>query len=88
MKPLDLDQVPPGAAGVPGIPIVGWLLDGPQPEFTDIVSVARQWMADGQRVSEVVRAQDCRGAPATGPGLILMRACGLAGKRSGAERKQ
>ncbi|MGS1107009.1 hypothetical protein ACVCNH_12255 [Achromobacter anxifer] len=88
MKPLDLDQVSPAVAAVPGIPIVGWLLDGPQPEFTDIVSVARQWMADGQRVSEVVRAQDYRGTPAAGPGLILMRACGIVGQRSGAERKQ
>ncbi|PTN51862.1 hypothetical protein DAI43_07535 [Achromobacter xylosoxidans] len=67
-------------AVMPGVPIVGWLLDGPQPEFTDVVSVARQWMADGQRVSEVVRAQDYRATPA-GPGHILMRACAIAGQR-------
>ena len=81
MKPLDLDPISPGVAGRPGVPIVGWLLDGPQPEFTDVVSVARQWMADGQRVSEVVRAQDYRGTPVTGPGHILMRACAIAGQR-------
>ena len=81
MKPLDLDQVSPGVAAIPSVPIVGWLLDGPQPEFTDVVSVARQWMADGQRVSEVVRAQDYRGTPAVGPGHILMRACAIAGQR-------
>ncbi|QKH39454.1 hypothetical protein FOC84_32740 [Achromobacter pestifer] len=80
MKPLDLDQVSPGVAGVPGVPIVGWLLDGPQPEFTDVVSVARQWMADGQRVSEVVRAQDYRGTPRMGPGCDMMRACPIAGR--------
>ncbi|APX73988.1 hypothetical protein QEP16_17930 [Achromobacter insolitus] len=81
MKPLDLEQVSPGVAGMPGAPIVGWLLDGPQPEFTDVVSVARQWMADGQRVSEVVRAQDYRGAPMTGPGRSVARACAIAGRR-------
>ena len=81
MKPLDLDQVSPGVAAIPSVPIVGWLLDGPQPEFTDVVSVARQWMADGQRVSEVVRAQDYRGTPAAWPRHILMRACAIAGQR-------
>ncbi len=81
MKPLDLDQISPGVARIPDAPIVGWLLDGPQPEFTDIVSVARQWMADGQRVSEVVRAQDHQGTPMTGPGRSVMRACAIAGRR-------
>ncbi|HEY9272531.1 hypothetical protein [Achromobacter sp.] len=81
MKPLDLDQISPGAAGIPGVPIVGWLLDGPQPEFTDVVSVARQWMADGRRVSEVVRAQDYQGTPMMGPGRGVMRACAIAGRR-------
>ena len=76
MKPLDLDQVS-RAAGVPGAPIIGWLLDGPQPEFTDVVSIARQWMADGQRVSEVVRAPDHRATP----GLGVVRACAVAGLR-------
>ncbi|WP_447919266.1 hypothetical protein [Achromobacter aegrifaciens] len=81
MKPLDLDQISPGVAGIPCAPIVGWLLDGPQPEFTDVVSVARQWMADGQRVSEVVRAQDYQGTPITGSGRGVMRACAIAGRR-------
>ncbi|KGD92402.1 hypothetical protein JL37_17305 [Achromobacter sp. RTa] len=74
MKGLDLETVSPG------VPIVGWLLDGPQPEFTDVVSIARRWMADGQRVTEVIRAEDYRGMPMAGPGRTVMRACGLAGR--------
>ncbi|MGE8690289.1 MAG: hypothetical protein ACN6PJ_24290 [Achromobacter sp.] len=74
MKGLDLETVPPG------VPIVGWLLDGPQPEFTDVVSVARRWMADGQRVTEVIRAEDYRAMPMAGPERTVMRACGRAGR--------
>ncbi len=81
MKPLDLDPISPGAASKPGVPIVGWLLDGPQPEFTDVVSVARQWMVDGQSVSEVVRAEDHCGTPTRGPGCTALRARAVAGRR-------
>ncbi|SSW66132.1 hypothetical protein [Achromobacter agilis] len=74
MKGLDLETVSPG------VPIVGWLLDGPQPEFTDVISVARRWMADGQRVTEVIRAEDYRGRPLASPERTVMRACRLAGR--------
>lgn len=72
MKCLDLETVSPG------VPIVGWLLDGPQPEFTDVISVARRWMADGRRVTEVIRTEHCRGMPMASHGRSVMRACGLA----------
>lgn len=81
MKPLDLDPISPGIAGKPGVPIIGWLLDGPQPEFTDVVSVARQWMVEGQSVSEVVRAEDFGATPTMGPGCTMLRARAIAGRR-------
>ena len=74
MKGLDLETVSPG------VPIVGWLLDGPQPEFTDVVSVARPWTVDGQRVTEVIRAEDYRGTQLPGPERTVMRACRQAGR--------
>lgn len=74
MKCLDLETVSPG------VPIVGWLLDGPRPEFTDVISIARRWMVDGQRITEVVRAEnDPQGAMAAS-GTSIMRACGIAGR--------
>jgi hypothetical protein len=75
MEGPDLVTVPPG------VPIVGWLLDGPRPEFTDVISIARGWMADGQPVTEVIRAEHYRGMPVAGPGRTVMGACGLKSRR-------
>ncbi|MGY6269774.1 hypothetical protein ACXIUT_08790 [Achromobacter denitrificans] len=73
MKGLDLVAVSPG------VPIVGWLLDGPYPEFTDVVSVARGWMVDGKRVTEVVRMDGCP-LTAAAAARSVARACVLAGR--------
>lgn len=41
--------------------IIGWILDGPRPVFTDVISEVRRWMDDGLEVYEVTRVHGSSG---------------------------